>query len=109
MSISGHILDDTNPLPVITIKRCPPREIHLYPWSKPIEKAVTIKVFGYADDKKLYPVDFTFEQFAQSGIHPWHIDLFEPNPVELSCDGRNLKFSPIRDISFAFRSADGTF
>lgn len=66
-----------------------------------------MKVHGYTDQRDEVAIDLAVGEIVASGLHPWSLDLFDPDPIILTVEGEKLRFSRLRDISFAYQLDSG--
>jgi len=65
-----------------------------------------IKVFGVTSDRQVVPVLLTEKEVAELQIHPWRVDLFEPDPIIRREGGRDLAFTRLQDLTFLSQDGD---
>jgi hypothetical protein len=65
-------------------------------------------IFGWIEpDLRVEKLDWSATRVAELGIHPWKLDLLDPNPIIVEDEGRQLRFSRLNDVKFAYRDAEG--
>lgn len=65
-----------------------------------------MKVYAYDRVRNIVEVDLSIDVIIAEHIHPWRVDLLAPHPVQLEVDGKQLAFTPLDKISFAFVESD---
>jgi hypothetical protein len=69
-----------------------------------------IQVFGCTENKVVYKIDMAVADVVRLRIHPWKLDLFEPEPIRGGMPhGIPLMFSPLQEISFAYTQGNQGF
>jgi hypothetical protein len=64
-------------------------------------------IFGWSEDKAIHRVRLPKGGIVEAGIHPWLVDVFDPDPVVLKVYDMPLAFTRLRKFSLAY-TLDGT-
>jgi hypothetical protein len=65
-------------------------------------------IFGWIEpDLQVERLDWSVAKVAELGIHPWKLDLLDPKPIVVEHENRQLRFSRLDDIRFAYRDSEG--
>lgn len=68
------------------------------------DRGSLIEAFGYDCHKQVVSVELSADEIIAAGIHPWRVDLFDPNPIKLTVGEIELSFSRLTDIAFGYGS-----
>jgi hypothetical protein len=60
-------------------------------------------VYGYTEELETVPVEMSAEEIVALGIDRWRLDLLDPDPITLLQDGRQIRFSRLKEMVLCYR------